>query len=73
MKFLGLLSRRIRIVPREETKLFMEKAKAISPDVKDIPYFALALKLNCALWSNDKKLKDQDKVKIYSTEEIMKL
>ena len=36
-------------------------------------YFALALKLNCGIWSNDKKLKNQDKVKVYSTEDLLKI
>ncbi|MEK6928390.1 MAG: hypothetical protein AABW65_00335 [Nanoarchaeota archaeon] len=35
--------------------------------------FALALKLDCAIWSNDKKLNEQDKVKIYSTEDLIEL
>ena len=33
-------------------------------------YFALALKLNCGLWSNDKELKKQSKVKILNTNEV---
>ena len=45
----------------------------ISPDEKDTAYFALALKLKCAIWSNDKKLKEQDKVTVYNTGELMKL
>lgn len=48
-----------------------ENAKQICPDQKDIPYFALALKLDCGIWSNDKELKKQDKIKIYSTEDLV--
>ena len=48
-------------------------AKRISPDLDDAPYFALALKQKCALWSNDKKLQEQSAVKVYTTEEIMQL
>ena len=51
---------------------FIDGAERISPDPKDTSYFALALKLNCPIWSNDKKLKEQNKIKIYSTEEIVK-
>ena len=62
------------LVPFEEIKPFIEKAKAISPDVKDVPYIALALKLNIAVWSNDGSLKEkQDTVKVYATHEIAKL
>jgi len=44
-----------------------------TPDPDDMAYFALALKLNCAIWSNDKKLKEQDKVKVYNTHELSKI
>ena len=36
-------------------------------------YFALALKLNCAIWSNDKKLKEQNKIQVCSTHELSKI
>ncbi len=45
-------------------------AKSISPDLSDVPYFALCLHLGCPLWSNDMKLKEQTKVAIYTTEEL---
>jgi len=73
-ELLELFQRRIMLVPFEEIKPFIEKAKAISPDVKDVPYIALALKLNIAVWSNDGSLKEkQDTVKVYATHEIAKL
>ena len=62
----------IQIVSKEEVKEHILQAKNISPDINDHPYFALALKLSCPIWSNDKKLKEQDKVKIYSTEDLIK-
>jgi len=49
---------------------FLSEAKNISPDPKDVPYFALALKFNCPIWTNDKLLKTQKKVKIISTHEF---
>jgi len=71
-KLLELFERRITLVPLEEIRQFMQDAKKISPDIKDAPYFALALKLNIAIWSNDKELKEkQSTVKVYSTEEII--
>ncbi len=60
----------ITIVPTKEYKDTLPKATTISPDIKDAPYFALAIKLKCAIWSNDKKLKEQRTVKVYSTEEM---
>src|SRR3989344_5174209 len=61
----------ITIIPKEEYIHFIEKAKTISPDKKDAIYFALALKLKCPIWSNDKALKQQSAVNIYSTQEII--
>jgi len=71
-RFMEIIERRIKLVPYEEIEPFMEEAEKICPDPKDIQYFALALKLKCGLWSDDKKLKNQDKVKIYSTEDVLK-
>ncbi|MBT5021736.1 hypothetical protein HOK51_08530 [Candidatus Woesearchaeota archaeon] len=51
----------------------MNSAKIICPDENDVDYFALALKLNCAIWSNDKKLKNQNSIIVYSTEELINL
>ena len=58
------------VVPQEGYLKFMKQAKRISPDEKDVMYFALALKLKCGIWTNDKKLKEQKAVDIYSTEEV---
>lgn len=67
------LKRRIVIVPLEELVPYVEEAEKITPDPDDLAYFALALKLNCAIWSNDKKLKEQNKIKIYHTHELQKI
>ena len=67
------LKRRIVIVPLEELIPYVEEAEKLTPDHDDVAYFALALKLNCAIWSNDKKLKEQDKIKIYNTHELSKI
>ncbi|MCR4368755.1 MAG: PIN domain-containing protein [archaeon] len=51
----------------------MKEAQKISPDKNDSQYFALALHLNCQIWSNDKEMKNQDKVGIFNTKEILEL
>lgn len=67
-----VFERRIVLVPHEEIKPFIKKAKAISPDPKDVPYVALALKLHIAIWSNDNNLKRKQKeVVVYSTEDLL--
>ena len=63
----------ITIIPSEEYCDFIDESLEISPDENDAMYFALALRRNSPIWSNDKKLKEQDKVKIYSTKEIMEI
>jgi len=63
----------IAVIPEEEYSSRMYDAKKISPDENDVMYFALALKLKCGIWSNDKKLKQQDKIEIISTHELIKL
>ncbi len=71
---LKALRRRIVVIPNEETERYIRQAKIISPDVKDADYVALALLLNCAIWSQDKALRNnQSTVKVYSTEELDKL
>jgi len=67
------LKRRIVIVPLEELFPYVGEAEKLTPDPGDMAYFALALKLNCAIWSNDKKLKEQNKIKVYNTHELNKL
>ncbi|RLI81867.1 hypothetical protein DRP07_06460 [Archaeoglobales archaeon] len=70
---LGFLEGQMEIIPFEEFEDKYGEAKNISPDVDDVPYIAIALKLNCAIWSNDRKLKSQDAVKVYTTQEIMQM
>ncbi|HIH38305.1 hypothetical protein J4460_08055 [Candidatus Woesearchaeota archaeon] len=69
--FFDIFERTVIFIPIEEITPFLEKSEGISPDPKDVPYLALALKLRCALWSNDKKLKKQEVIAVYSTEELM--
>ena len=62
----------INIQKKKYFEEFIEEAKCICPDENDIEYFALALKLKCGIWSNDKKLKEQDKIKVYSIGDLVK-
>ena len=72
-RVLETLKQRIIIVPLEELVPYVEEAERLTPDPDDMAYFALALKLNCAIWSNDKKLKEQSKIEVYNTYELNKL
>ena len=70
---LSLLKTTIKFVKETEYKEELLKAKQITPDPDDIDFFALSLKLNCPIWSNDKKLKNQTEAKILSTKEVIDL
>ncbi|MFX1275688.1 MAG: PIN domain-containing protein [Promethearchaeota archaeon] len=73
-QFLDFLKEQIIIVPKKEIIPFLENAEKISPDPKDTIYLALALALNTSIWSNDKKLKEeQEKISVISTEELIRL
>ena len=70
--FLNVLKRRITIIPDADFSDWLQKAIEISPDKKDHVYFALALKLNCGIWTQDKAAKQkQDQVLIYDTKDIL--
>ncbi len=70
-KLLTFLTTKIEISPTTTFKSFLPKAKKLSPDPDDVAYFALALTLQCPLWSNDKLLKSQLEVKVFSTAELL--
>lgn len=64
---------RLKIIPIREINPYVKTAKIISSDPEDILYFATALRMNCALWSNDKELKNQNQVTVYSTSDLIKI
>lgn len=63
----------IKIIPESEFKSFKSEAKQLSPHDKDIPIFALALKLNSTIWSNELAFKQQSKIKVLSTRDLIEL
>ncbi|MFH1072559.1 MAG: PIN domain-containing protein [Nanoarchaeota archaeon] len=69
---LSLISSQIQFIPYAEFKDKIHQAEQITPDPNDTEYLALALRLKCPIWSNDKALKKQDAVKIFSTQEILR-
>ena len=69
MKFLHTI---VTFVPIKDYASFLPKASKISPDPDDIDFFALSMKLQCPLWSNDAALKKQSYLKIISTKEFIK-
>jgi len=70
--FAEILKNEIKTVSLNEFEDKLNEAKSICPDIKDISYFALALKLNCPIWSGDKLLKQQSSVRVLNTKELLK-
>ena len=69
-EMLIILRGRIAEIPSSGFGGSMKKALEISADKKDAAYFAVALALNAAIWSNDKRLKEQKVVRVLNTAEI---
>lgn len=68
----SIIFSRIKLIEKYKFEEFMETAEKICPDKNDTEYFALALKLNCPIWSNDKRLKEQNYIKVITTFELLK-
>lgn len=71
--FLSIISSKIDFIPKDDFEEFRDKSSLTTPDPDDAEYLALAMKRRCAIWSNDKKLKQQIAIKIYSTEDLINL
>lgn len=69
---ISLIFLNIKIVPISEFQELLREASKICPDENDEEYFALVLKLNCPLWSNDKALK-QSSLRVLNTSEVLDL
>ncbi|MFH1211835.1 MAG: PIN domain-containing protein [Candidatus Woesearchaeota archaeon] len=72
-ELLQLLLKKVRVVPEKTLKTYKEQAldavKNIDPD--DAVFIACALAYpESVVWSDDKKLKKQEKIKILNTAEI---
>lgn len=62
----------INAIPKDSFKEFESQAEQLIHD-KDIPFFALALKINCPIWSNEPAFKEQSKVEILSNKDMIEL
>ncbi|EHR79042.1 hypothetical protein OCC_01619 [Thermococcus litoralis DSM 5473] len=72
-EILGILSHIVIPIPESEYADKIQEAVEITPDLGDIDFVALALKLNCPIWSNDKKLKNLKNVQVLDTKEVVDL
>ncbi|MBU0929887.1 MAG: hypothetical protein KJ623_02350 [Nanoarchaeota archaeon] len=73
---LQLILKKVMIVPNDILLPFKEDALNIikNIDINDINFIACALAYpDSIIWSDDKKLKEQTKIKIINTKEIIEL
>ncbi len=68
---LGRLKQAIQTVPLKAYTGQIRKTLPDCPDPADAPYLALASHLGLPLWSNDKRLKKQDRVVVLNTQEVL--
>lgn len=73
--FLNLLKTKINIASKDETKNTLMEAMRIMDNIDkdDTVFIALALALDCPIWSNDTDFKKQKNVKVYTTKDLIKL
>lgn len=72
IKISGFVVKQITIIPQSEFEEFLPKARDIAKDhLKDVPYIALSLKLNCPIFSGDKTLKEIYSDKVLSPREML--
>jgi predicted nucleic acid-binding protein len=65
------LAMAVHFVPLEEYSIAIAQAARASPDGNDADFFALAMHLHMPLWSNDKKLKEQNILTVVSTTDLL--
>jgi predicted nucleic acid-binding protein len=70
-ELLIFLTSRITTIPSKTYSREFKEALNLAPHKEDAPYLALALSMQIPIWSNDKGLKIQSKVKVYSTSELI--
>lgn len=65
-----LLKTVIRFLSEDEYAELLPEAMKTSPDPEDADFFALAMRLGCPIWSEDRLLREQARVRVLPTEEL---
>ncbi len=68
------IMRNVSVLRDDLIKPFMQEAKSIMDDIdkKDTPFIAAALATNLPIWSDDKHFEEQNKIKIFKTQDLVK-
>ena len=71
--FSDILFKYVKIIHPDFYSSFFEEASVLIKDVKDVPFLACAMALECGIWSNDKGFKKQTNVNIFTTKELIEV
>lgn len=63
----------ISVVPETEYVLKRTLSRRLAPHPEDAPYLALAIHLRIPLWSNDAGMRNQQRVVVITTTELVKI
>ncbi|MBI5046918.1 hypothetical protein HZC07_04280 [Candidatus Micrarchaeota archaeon] len=72
LKLMDVLERRIELIPASEFSLFLNEADSLLSDKDDAAYLAVCLAKKIPLWSNDNHFSHQTKVKVFTTQDLIK-
>ncbi|MBI3050841.1 hypothetical protein HYY74_00100 [Candidatus Woesearchaeota archaeon] len=61
----------VDVLPSEKFSDFMKEANALAHDKDDTEFLAVGMALDIPVWSNNKALKLQNRVKVLNTAELM--
>lgn len=69
------LLKHVKIVENEKISNYAIEAKELMDKINenDSPFIATALATNSVIWSEDKHFKKQNKIKVYTTKEVLSL
>lgn len=70
---IAIILKNINLVNDEELKAYIPAAQTLTTDTKDTIYFACALHKDTNIWTNDMDFKKQKRIKIHTTEELIKI
>ncbi|MCL5011713.1 MAG: PIN domain-containing protein [Candidatus Marsarchaeota archaeon] len=68
---IDVLERRIELIPISEFQTFIKEAESLLEDKDDAAYLAICISKEMPLWTNDNGFKKQDRVKVYTTQELI--
>lgn len=70
-KLFEILTMNIQTIPKQSYHRFLGRALTLAPHMEDAPYLAAALSREIPIWSNDRGMKGQNRVKVYTTAELL--